>query len=214
MERLMSTALYNVVFNGKIAEATSAAAVTSKLAAIFKIGEDKAAAMMSGKTIYIKKSVDEATAKKYQAVLANAGAIAQLVAVNTEAPASTAPAAPASQAAPSAQPQSSPAQQGQQAQQPVSSSKIPLPGHSATSPVPDKAAPGTSVAKPIPQSSSLDGISLAAPGTELLINSTETAEPDIDLSGITLAENDNTPLSGNKPQKTLEIDTKGLSLEN
>lgn len=65
---------YAIVFKGEILDGADSATVQQKIGAMFKADTAKLAALFSGKPVAIKKNVDEATANKFVAAFAKAGA--------------------------------------------------------------------------------------------------------------------------------------------
>jgi len=82
-----------VVFKGKLVEGADPAQVRVNLAKLLKADAKRIEAMFSGKTVVVKKSVDEDTAKHYIAVLAKAGAVAAIVDTMAKTQAASKPAA-------------------------------------------------------------------------------------------------------------------------
>ncbi len=72
----MSDNEFAVVFKGQLVEGADPAQVRAKLAKLFNADAARVEAMFSGKTVIVKKGIDEDTAKQYKAVLAKAGAVA------------------------------------------------------------------------------------------------------------------------------------------
>lgn len=72
---------YNLIFQGKIIAGASLDEVKSKVARLFKADAKKTAALFSGQSIVIKKNLDSESAKKYLAVLKQAGAVVKAVKV-------------------------------------------------------------------------------------------------------------------------------------
>src|SRR5210317_1709250 len=70
----MSDELFEVAFGGKIIEGESAEDVRARVGKIFNADEKKLGHLFSGKTIVIKKNIDQQTAAKYKAALNKAGA--------------------------------------------------------------------------------------------------------------------------------------------
>src|SRR5699024_1894353 len=62
--------------------------VKSNLMRLFNVNDAKAAALLSGKRVVLKKNADQATAMKFRAALKQAGAVCELQSL--EAPSSTA----------------------------------------------------------------------------------------------------------------------------
>ncbi|MEM7543686.1 MAG: hypothetical protein AAF384_19165 [Pseudomonadota bacterium] len=100
----MADAGYSVIFEGKLVDGADIAKVKANLGKLFKMDDAKVDALMSGKRVVIKKGVDQATADNYKAVLAKAGAIAEVIAPAEVPVASSAPPPP-----PAAEPASAPA---------------------------------------------------------------------------------------------------------
>ncbi len=84
---------YHVRLTGELMGGADAARVAANLARLFKMPEEKAALLVSGKPRVVKKDVDETTARKFQVALRQAGARCELLPVNGEAT----PAAPAAE---------------------------------------------------------------------------------------------------------------------
>jgi len=84
---------YAIVFKGEVLDGANSTAVQQKVGAMFKADAAKLAALFSGKPVAIKKNVDEATANKFVAAFAKAGAKAYVKDMAAPAPA----AAPAPQ---------------------------------------------------------------------------------------------------------------------
>ena len=69
---------YNIIFNGVVVPQFERQQVQHNLASLLKIDINKAAVLFTGKSVVLKKGVDETTAEKYQIVLRRAGAIVRL----------------------------------------------------------------------------------------------------------------------------------------
>ncbi|MGM0675948.1 MAG: hypothetical protein ACQETW_00865 [Pseudomonadota bacterium] len=80
----MGDQAYLVALTGERVEGVDLATARSNLASLFRITEARAAAMLSGKPVVIKKGVDEVTARRYQASLREAGVLARLMACAPE----------------------------------------------------------------------------------------------------------------------------------
>ena len=80
---------YAIVFKGEILDGADSAVVQQKVGAMFKADAAKLAALFSGKPVAIKKNVDEATANKFVAAFAKAGAKAYAKDMAAPAPAAT-----------------------------------------------------------------------------------------------------------------------------
>ena len=110
----MSDQQFAVVFKGKLVKGADPAQVRVNLAKLLKADAKRIEAMFSGKTIVVKKSVDEDTAKHYIAVLAKAGAVAAIVDTMAKTQAVSKPAVAAK-----------PEQNGPVAAQPVAPARAP-----------------------------------------------------------------------------------------
>lgn len=84
---------FHVVLTGETRGDAGPDEVAAALARLFKMPEEKARALLGGKPVVVKKNADEATARKFQVALRQAGARCELKAV-----------APAAEAAPPAAP--------------------------------------------------------------------------------------------------------------
>ena len=95
----MTTDRYDIFFRGEALPAQDLAEVKAKVGRLFNADEAKLAQLFSGKACPIKKSVDKATAVKYQQAFKNAGAKALIIPCKQSAPVSSAvPETPASKA--------------------------------------------------------------------------------------------------------------------
>lgn len=188
----------HVVFKGQIAPGVDAETVKEKLANLFKVNLAQAEAMLSGKPVYIKKNVDLATAKKYQAAMQKAGAVANII--------------PVEQA--TAKPEATAAQT--QAKPPITKAApaagIALPGSTATIAIPDTDAPKTTV-KIDTSSTDISAISMAETGTALQDTQEEIPMPEVDIADLSLAAAGEGELSHNNDVPPLQIDTSGLSID-
>lgn len=88
---------YHVRLTGELMGGADADRVAANLARLFKMPEEKAALLVSGKPRVVKKDADEATARKFQVALRQAGARCELLPVEGDARAA-APAAPQAEA--------------------------------------------------------------------------------------------------------------------
>ncbi|HEX5678698.1 MAG TPA: hypothetical protein VFX91_12095 [Alcanivorax sp.] len=95
---------YHVRLTGELMAGADAGQVAANLARLFKMPQEKAALLVSGTPRVVKKDADEATARKFQVALRQAGARCELLPVNGETasaapqPAAAAPQAEASEA--------------------------------------------------------------------------------------------------------------------
>lgn len=74
----MADSRFDVVFEGKLVKGSHSDAVKSNLMRLFKVNEAKAAALLSGKRVVLKKNADQVTAMKFRAALKQAGAVCTL----------------------------------------------------------------------------------------------------------------------------------------
>lgn len=195
----MTDQQHHVVFKGQLIEGVSADVVKQKLAALFKISVTQAEAMLTGKPVYIKKNVDVNTAKKYQAAMQKAGAVANIVSANETSPAANANASSSASTTTAAVKNSS------------SSANVKLPGDSASSEIPNTTAPQTSVA--LNTNADISGLSMAATGSDLQTSVPETQKANVDVSGISMAEPGAAIISEPVDIPAINIDTGELSLE-
>lgn len=90
---------YHVRLTGELMGGADAAQVAANLARLFKMPEEKAALLVSGTPRVVKKDADEATARKFQVALRQAGARCELLPTDGEvASAAPAPQQPVGQA--------------------------------------------------------------------------------------------------------------------
>lgn len=75
----MADPRFDIQFQGKLVAGAAADAVKANLMRLFKIDEARAAAMLSGKPVILKKDADQATAMKFRAALKQAGALCELI---------------------------------------------------------------------------------------------------------------------------------------
>jgi hypothetical protein len=77
----MAEPLFDIAFNGQLMPGVDPAEVKLKLVALFKADAARIEALFATRT-FIKKGVDESTARNYQAALAKAGAQVEIVPLN------------------------------------------------------------------------------------------------------------------------------------
>ncbi len=170
----MAEPRFDIAFSGQLAPGADPAVVKTKLAALFKADAARIEALFTTRT-FIKKDVDESTARNYQAALANAGAQVELVPViSPAAPKPGVPAAEFTLAAP-----------GVLLTEPQAVA-VPVFDLSALS----LAAVGVTLVEPeLPTAPQFDlsGLQLAPPGT--LLDESEAPPPaNIDTSALSLAK--------------------------
>jgi hypothetical protein len=205
----MSETTFDVVFSGKLQAGADPAQVRVNLARLFKTEPAKVAHLFSGQPVPIKRGVDAATALQYQAALAKAGALVELL----DTTAASAP-APAAVAAASADIVAAPAPAV------ARDAPVTVPPAMAARGMPPQ-APDYSVAEPgavlveavvvAPPVIDTGHLSVAAPG-ELLDATPPVAAPQYDLSGLTL-DPPGTILSQATPVAPPSFDLSQLKLE-
>lgn len=75
----MAEPRFDIQFQGKLVAGAVPESVQANLMRLFKIDEARAAAMLSGKPVILKKDADQATAMKFRAALKQAGALCDLL---------------------------------------------------------------------------------------------------------------------------------------
>lgn len=103
----MAESRFDIQFQGKLVAGADPESVKANLMRLFKIDEARAAGMLSGKTVTLKRNADQATAMKFRAALKQAGAVCQLV--DLTAAAEQQPEAPSSKPAVAAPESAAPA---------------------------------------------------------------------------------------------------------
>lgn len=194
----MSEELYEVVFYGEIVEGAELDQVKAKVAAMFKADAAKLAQLFSGKRVVIKKNIDQATAKKYQSALQNAGAQCEVKSLADAAVASPTEAAAAPVAAPAATP--APAQTAAPA-----ASRVPVDSNAPAAPKTDPLGISANDISDL-------GASILPPGSDMQDETNTAAAPEVDLSGLDLAP-PGSDLGELKKDEAVEIpDTSNLSI--
>lgn len=159
----MAEGQFDIVFTGELVSGSDPESVRDRLAELFKIPPERAAALLSRRRVVIKRGLSGMAAAKYLHAIRQAGAVAQ--AVDT---------ASAEAAKPIAETQPEAARPAAAPEAPVA---LTLAEVGATLVEPEQ------VEEP---SIDTSGLSIAEPGA-LLSELEETEEPAIDLSGLTLA---------------------------
>ena len=77
---------YKIIFRGDIAPGHTLLDVRAQLQELFRLNDQTADKLFSGKPVAIKKNLDEKTAKKWCEVLLRAGALAEYAADDASAP--------------------------------------------------------------------------------------------------------------------------------
>lgn len=198
---------FQVVFRGELAGDRPADEVKQRLAALFKMPANKVEALFSGKPVVVKRNLDEATARKFEAAFRKAGAVCELrgpagEAGSAEAPRQPAP-APESPAAPAG------ASEAAASRQPAAATGTTGAGKAR----PSMAAAGdpnhTLLDLEVPEN--LEGLEVDESDAPLSPGEKKPA-PDIDTSELDLAEAGGN-LSEPRRQPPADIDTSGLSID-
>ncbi|WP_295464071.1 hypothetical protein [uncultured Pseudomonas sp.] len=75
----MSAALYEIAFQGELIAGADAQQTRQNLMRLFQADEQRIAVLFSGRRMIIKNRLDAATAERYRATLAQAGALVEVV---------------------------------------------------------------------------------------------------------------------------------------
>lgn len=109
----MADSSYRVVFEGELTGDLPEHAVKQNLASLFRMSAARVDDLFTGRRVVLKKDVDEATAKRFEAALGKAGAACRLEPMTpSDAASGTRPAAPASAPAAGAAPEGGDGQPG------------------------------------------------------------------------------------------------------
>ena len=184
----MSGEIYAIVFKGAIVEGFTADAVKSQLAKLLKTDIEKTAALFSGKQIVLKKTTDRAEATRYGKALRKVGADVGIRVV--KAASRNTGHVPAFHTA-----DQPPTQQltAEALSSEVSVSELPESERTASKSAASKsAAAERAVSEVLVVDTS--GITLALNEGDLFDPVPKVASPEIDLSRLSVAENDGTPL--------------------
>lgn len=197
---MTDAATFDVVFSGKLQAGVEAATVRENLARLFKTEPARLAHLFTGEPVPIKRGVDAATALQYQAALAKAGALVELVDTSaTVAEAAVAP-APRARSGPREAPVTVPPAIAARSAPPVA------PDYSV-------AEPGVTLVDPVvvaPPVIDTRHLTVAAVG-ETLVEASVVTPPDYDLSGLSL-DPPGTTLSQAEPVAPAQYDLSKLSL--
>ena len=189
----MSDSLFEVAFSGEIRAGENAEDVRARVGKIFNADEKKLAHLFSGKSVVIKKNIDQQRAAKYKAALNKAGAECEIRSMNLVEPAA-APVAPA---------------------QPVVS-------ETAGSGSPSQREDDYGDIAPPPQTDPLGitadqiddlAVSIAPVGSDLQDEIEEVEAPQIDISGLDVAPVGSTIGKPKKEPDPPPPDTTGLSMQ-
>ncbi|GAC1036015.1 hypothetical protein thsps117_07720 [Pseudomonas sp. No.117] len=75
----MSAVLYEIAFQGELVAGAEAQQTRQNLMRLFQADEQRIAVLFSGRRMIIKNRLDAATAERYRATLAQAGALVEIV---------------------------------------------------------------------------------------------------------------------------------------
>lgn len=84
---------YDVIFRGRLASGFTEDVVCNNLTRLFRIDPQRAAALLRGKRVVLKKNLNKEQAEKYRSVLRKAGAVVAVVQQRDPNPSRSAPAA-------------------------------------------------------------------------------------------------------------------------
>lgn len=160
----MSAVRYEIAFQGELVAGAEAQQTRQNLMRLFQADEQRIAVLFSGRRMIIKNRLDAATAERYRATLAQAGALVEIVPMTeTVEPAAAATEAPSAAPAPAV------------ASAPAAS------GHGALSVAPRDAVMAAFVDVQAPD------FGLAPVGADLQDRAAPVAPPRVDLSHLSLA---------------------------
>ncbi len=164
----MSEELYEVAFSGAILEDADIEQVKAKVGAMFKADATKLAQLFSGKRVVIKKNIDQATANKYKTALMNAGADCEVKSLSE-----------AVSSAPLDKPLDKP--QEKPAVEPVKATEKTFSGDVAAAPQTDPLGISADDIEDL-------NVNIAPLGSDMQDEIKEVAAPDLDVSGLDMAE--------------------------
>lgn len=191
----MAEGEFHVVFHGELTGELPHETVKDNLAGLFRLSEERAEALFSGKPVVVKRGIDEATARKFESAFRKAGAVCE-IRREGDAPATDTP-AHATGAPGAAAPRERAGESGARADEPGSAIAAAGDPH------------GTVLAISVPA----DLGPLALDESEAPLQPpARAASPEIDISGLELATDDR-PLTERSRGEPPEIDTSSLSLE-
>lgn len=177
----MADTSYDIIFTGRLVAGADPAAVRANLARLFKVDASRVEALFAGGRTVVKRGLDAAGARTYQAALARAGTVAEVLAVE---PAGTPPAA-AARTSPPVAPDYTVAEPGVELVPPTTVEPPLIPtDHLTLAEVGADLVEATVEAAP---EYDLSGLALDPPGT-LLAEPLAIPPPDFDLSGLALAD--------------------------
>ena len=203
----MSGEIYAIVFKGAIVEGSTADAVKSQLAKLLKTDIEKTAALFSGKQIVLKKTTDRAEATRYGKALRKVGADVGIRVV--KAASRNTGHVPAFHTA-----DQPPTQQltAEALSSEVSVSELPESERTASKSAASKsAAAERAVSEVLVVDTS--GITLALNEGDLFDPVPKVASPEIDLSRLSVAENDGTPLVEPADPIVISMDLSEFSIK-
>ena len=213
----MSGNTFAVVFSGQLVDGANEEQVKTNFAQLFKVDMGRVAPMFSGAPVTIKKGVDEATARKYQQALQQAGAICQLVDMAAPEPVAQAtpsagalnPQSPAPSAAPSVTALNATlAEPGALLKEPEMVEPLQIEtSHLSMGEAGERLVEPAAIPEPQIDVSML---SMAEPGVQLVEPGTIEA-PEIDVSTLSMAE-PGAVLQEPEAIEAPKIDTSGISL--
>ena len=160
----MSEELYEVAFSGGILEGADIEQVKAKIGAMFKADAAKLAHLFSGKRVVIKKNIDQVTADKYKTALTNAGAVCEIKSLSDISP-----------------PVQVENEQVNTAAEAVKASPKVVSGDAPTAPQTDPLGISANDIADL-------NVNVAPVGSDMQDEITEVVAPEVDLSGLDMAE--------------------------
>lgn len=207
----MSEPRFQIVFRGKLLAGFDLPQVCSNLAKLFRVDEARIGAMLAQPKWVVKAGLDKAQAQRFQDALREAG---MMVAVMNDAPTTGAPSAPAvsvasqpipAPAATAATPAAVIAAPPAAAQATTQATGVEITATTADTPL--AVRPAVKAYEP-----DLSAFSLAPVGAVIDQQSVKPQARDYDLSGLTVAA-PGTQIVEKKVVKALEIDTSAMQVE-
>ena len=198
----MTEELFEIAFQGEIAEGADRETVMLRIGQMFKADAERVRKMFSGQRVTIKKQADAGMVAKYRTAFEKAGAIcivrslAEVEAERREA--AEAEAAASEQARPQSAVEPAPEAPAAAADEadlpPALQSRLRVRGDQIPDLDADLAPVGSPVqhriVEPPPFEIDIDGLVLAPPGADLVTSPEPPAPPLPDISGLSLLDND------------------------
>lgn len=202
----MTQSTYDVSFSGKLVDGADPSEVKNNVAKLFKTDVRKIEVMFSGKRVVIKRNLDQQSALKYQLAMKNIGAICDLTENQEEPVVQEAPEAPQYSAE---NPPPIPPPQSVANPKPVPEKKgVVEQNVEANIEATSKSETNT---QPV-SVGDMASVTIAPPG-ETIIEYEQIAEPEIDISAISIDES-KSDLVEHKVVPEPNIDVSAISMDN